>query len=60
MEISHFSSIFRANILDISKDSMTVEITGTPDKINAFGNLVSNYGIIQMARTGITALPRGE
>ncbi len=60
MEISHFSTIFRANILDISKDSMTVEITGTPDKIDAFGNLVNTYGIIQMARTGITALPRGE
>ena len=60
MEISHVTSIFRAKTLDISKDTMTVEITGTPDKIDAFCKLVSNYGIVQMARTGITALPRGE
>jgi acetolactate synthase-1/3 small subunit len=59
MEIAHFSNIFRAKILDISKDSMMVEITGTPDKIDAFKNIVVPYGIIQIARTGISALPRG-
>ena len=59
MEITHFSNIFRAKILDISKDSMMVEITGTPDKIDAFKNIVVPYGIIQIARTGISALPRG-
>jgi len=59
MEITHFSNIFRAKILDISKDSMMVEITGTPDKIDAFKNIVEPYGIIQIARTGISALPRG-
>ena len=59
MEITHFSTIFRAKILDVSKDSMMVEITGTPDKIDAFKNIVIPYGIIQIARTGISALPRG-
>ncbi|HEX5892021.1 MAG TPA: acetolactate synthase small subunit [Nitrososphaeraceae archaeon] len=59
MEITHFSNIFRAKILDVSKDSMVVEITGTPDKIDAFKNIVDPYGIIQIARTGISALPRG-
>jgi len=59
MEITHFSNIFRAKILDVSKDSMMVEITGTPDKIDAFKNIVDPYGIIQIARTGISALPRG-
>jgi acetolactate synthase-1/3 small subunit len=59
MEIAHFSTIFRAKILDVSKESMMVEITGTPDKIDAFKNIVVPYGIIQIARTGISALPRG-
>ena len=59
MEITHFSTIFRAKILDVNKDSMMVEITGTPDKIDAFKNIVVPYGIIQIARTGISALPRG-
>lgn len=59
MEITHFSNIFRAKILDVSKDSLMVEITGTPDKIDAFKDIVVPYGIIQIARTGISALPRG-
>src|SRR4249919_2747581 len=37
-----------------------VEIIGTPDKIDAFKNLVSHYGITQLARTGVSALPRGS
>jgi acetolactate synthase-1/3 small subunit len=36
-----------------------VKITGTPDKIDAFKSLVEHYGIIQLARTGVCALPRG-
>src|SRR5919112_664782 len=59
MEITNFASIFRANILDISKETIIVEVTGTPDKIDAFKNLVDHYGIIQLARTGVSALPRG-
>jgi acetolactate synthase-1/3 small subunit len=60
MEITNYASIFRANILDIGKISITVEITGTPDKIDAFKNLIDHYGIIKMARTGVSALPRGD
>lgn len=60
MEITNFASIFRANILDIGKATILVELTGTPDKIDAFKNLVGYYGIIQLARTGVSALPRGE
>ena len=60
MEITNFASIFRANILDIGKATILVELTGTPDKIDAFKNLVGDYGIIQLARTGVSALPRGE
>lgn len=60
MEITNYASIFRANILDIGKQSITVEITGTPDKIDAFKNLIDHYGIIEMARTGVSALSRGD
>jgi acetolactate synthase-1/3 small subunit len=60
IEIANFASIFRANILDIGKETIIVEITGTPDKIDAFKNLVDHYGIIQLARTGVSALPRGR
>jgi acetolactate synthase I/III small subunit len=59
MEIINYASIFRANVLDIAKENIIVEIIGTPDKIDAFKNLVAHYGITQMARTGVSALPRG-
>src|ERR671937_205774 len=60
MDITSFASIFRANILDIGKETIIVELTGTPDKIDAFKNLVDHYGIPQLARTGVSALPRGR
>ena len=58
-EILNYANIFRGNIIDIGKETITVEITGTPDKIDAFKNLVEQYGIAQLARTGVSALPRG-
>ncbi len=51
--------VFRGRVVDISPDSIMVEITGTPDKIDAFMNLMKPFGIIELARTGITALSRG-
>jgi len=59
MEIANFASIYRGNIMDISSETITVELIGTPDKIDAFKSLVSSYGIVQVARTGVSALPRG-
>jgi acetolactate synthase-1/3 small subunit len=58
-EIINYCTIFRGNILDIGKETITVEITGTPDKIDAFKSLVEHYGVAQLARTGVSALPRG-
>jgi acetolactate synthase-1/3 small subunit len=51
--------VFRGRVIDVSPDSLTVEITGTPDKIDAFLTLMKTFGIIELARTGITALARG-
>jgi acetolactate synthase I/III small subunit len=58
-EIINFVDVFRSRIVDIAPDSLMVEITGTPDKIDAFLNLMSTFGIIEIARTGMTALSRG-
>jgi len=58
-EIIDFVDVFRGRIVDISAGSLIVEITGTPDKIDAFVNLMKSFGIIELARTGITALARG-
>jgi acetolactate synthase-1/3 small subunit len=52
--------VFRAHVVDVSPESLTVEITGGPDKIDAFLNLMRPFGIIELARTGLTALSRGS
>ncbi|MEW6105669.1 MAG: acetolactate synthase small subunit [Bacillota bacterium] len=59
-EILETVSIFRANIIDVSRTSMIVEMTGDEDKINAFINLIRPYGIKELARTGKLAMARGE
>lgn len=59
-EIIETANIFRANIIDISKNSLTVEITGTQDKIQALEDLLRSYGIKELVRTGKIALARGR
>jgi len=53
-------SIFRANIVDVSSETLTVEMTGDESKIEAFINLMNNYGIVEVVRTGLTAIERGS
>ncbi|CAH0131331.1 Acetolactate synthase small subunit [Peribacillus sp. Bi96] len=50
---------FRASVIDVSKDSLTVQITGESDKIEAFIELIKPYGIKELARTGTAAIARG-
>ena len=52
--------IFRANIVDVAKDSLMIEITGSQSKLKAFLSLVEDYEILELVRTGITGLARGE
>lgn len=59
-QIKNITDIFRGNIVDITNNSMTIEITGPPDKIDATVNILMPYGVIEMARSGIVALTRGE
>jgi acetolactate synthase-1/3 small subunit len=53
------ADIFRAKIVDVSKQTVTVEITGGQDKIEAFIDLMEPFEIREIVRTGITALGRG-
>ncbi len=58
-EIIQYINIFRGNIIDISPSSLICEITGDTEKIDAFLKLLNPFGIIEVARTGTTALVRG-
>ncbi len=58
-EIMQYTNIFRAHILDVSEESLMIELTGDKKKINAFISLVENFGIKRIARTGLTAMSRG-
>ncbi len=59
LDIIHYVDIFRGHVVDVSSDSITIELTGSPDKISAFVNSMKPFGIKEVARTGVTALPRG-
>jgi acetolactate synthase-1/3 small subunit len=59
-EINGIIDPFRALIIDVSKDSLVVQITGRPDKIDALIEMLRPYGIKEIARTGLTALQRGH
>jgi len=58
-DIINYTEIFRGRIVDVSHKTLTIEIVGDPDKINAFLKLMKPYGIKEIARTGVTALSRG-
>jgi acetolactate synthase-1/3 small subunit len=59
-EVMQICEIFRAKIVDVTKRSVVVEVTGTCDKIDAFERLVRPFGLIEMARTGEIAISRGR
>ena len=59
-QVMQFTDIFRGKTVDVSKRSVTVEITGTDDKIEAFENMVRPFGLIEMVRTGEIAISRGR
>jgi acetolactate synthase I/III small subunit len=59
-EISGIIDPFRALIIDVSKDSLAIQITGRPDKIDALIDLLRPFGIKEIARTGLTAFLRGH
>ncbi len=59
MEIMEICNVFRANVVDLTEKTMTLEVTGRSDKIDAILSLVQKYGVREMVRTGQVTLVRG-
>jgi acetolactate synthase I/III small subunit len=59
MEIMEISNVFRANVVDLTEKTMTLEVTGRSDKIDAIMSLLQKYGVREMTRTGQVTLVRG-
>jgi acetolactate synthase-1/3 small subunit len=59
-EIIEIANVFRAKIVDVGRNSLTIEATGTDDKLAAMEDLLRAYGIKELARTGKIALARGS
>ncbi|HSV32193.1 MAG TPA: acetolactate synthase small subunit [Atribacteraceae bacterium] len=57
-EIVQTAEIFRARIVDVGERNLMIEVTGTPDKIDALEQLLKKYGIVELTRTGRIALAR--
>ena len=58
-ELREIASIYKSKIIDLSPDSMVFELTGKPEKIDAFLKMFADYEILELCRTGVTALERG-
>ena len=59
-EIMQFAEIFRAKIVDVSRRSLTIEVTGSADKVEAFERMIRPHGLIEMVRTGEIAIQRSQ
>lgn len=57
--LREISEIYKAKIIDLSAESMVFELTGLPDKMDGFLKVLGNYRILEMCRTGVTAMQRG-
>ncbi len=60
VEALRLADIFRANVVDSTLESFIFEITGAPEKVDAFADLMRPLGLVEMARTGVAALLRGD
>ena len=59
-EVMQMVEIFRAKVIDVSRRSVTIELTGSWDKVEAFERMVRPFGLIEMVRTGEIAISRGR
>ena len=59
-EVMQICEIFRGKVVDVTKRSVIVEVTGTTDKIDAFERMVRPFGLVEMMRTGEIAISRGR
>ena len=54
--IKEIVDIYRGKIVDLSKDSMIIELTGTPEKLDGFMDVMEDYEVVEVCRTGITGI----
>src|ERR671921_2834134 len=59
-QVMQFADIFRGKIIDVTRRSLIIEVTGTWEKIEAFERMVRPFGLVEMARTGEIAISRGR
>ena len=59
-DIIQLANIFRAQIIDVSLDTLTLGITGDAEKMSGLVNIVKEFGILEIARTGVVAIERGK
>ncbi len=59
-EVIQLSEVFRASVVDVGKKMLVLEVTGATEKIDAFEDIMADYGIVESVRTGKIALTRGE
>jgi len=59
-QLCEFCQIYKGNIVDLTKRSLIIELTGKPAKIDAFLEILRAYDIIELCRTGLTTIGRGE
>jgi acetolactate synthase-1/3 small subunit len=59
-DIMQFAEIFKAKIVDVSRRTLTIEVTGSQDKIDSFERMIRPHGLIEMARTGEVAITRSR
>ncbi len=59
-QITALTDIFRANIVDVAKESLMIELIGNPSKLEAFIKMLDGFEILKLVRTGITGLARGD
>jgi acetolactate synthase I/III small subunit len=59
-ELIELAKVFRAKVVDVSEDQLMIELSGSEEKVEAFAELARPYGIIELARTGVIAMPRGN
>jgi acetolactate synthase-1/3 small subunit len=60
LEIMQFSTLFSAKMVDVTHDSLMMEMTGSPDEVENFINIMRPFGIIEMVRTGMVAMASGK
>lgn len=59
-QIVQITNIYRGNVLDVAPTSLIIELTGDEEKLRGFIDIMKPYGVLEMAKTGVTAMSRGE